>query len=108
VEGTGNFGNHIAGILTSETYHVFEHSTALDTRVDVLDTYSSARQFAICCFLFVRQCATTRFLLWCGTHHTWQFEGEKAEILEQFTAFGKRVGRCISNPLVVCTSFVGV
>lgn len=108
MEGTGDFGNHIAGIVTRETYHVFEHPAALDTRVDVLDAYSAARQFAICCFLLVRQCSTARFLFWRGTHDTRQFEGKKAEILEQFTACGERVGCCISKPLVVCTSFVGV
>jgi hypothetical protein len=108
VEGTGDFDNHIAGIVTRETYHVFEHSTALDAGIDVLNAYSSARQFAICCLLFVRQCATARFLFWCGTHHTRHFEGKKAEILEQFTAFGEWVGCCINNPFVVCTSFVRV
>lgn len=82
MESTGNFGNHIAGIVTSETYDVFEHTAALDARVDVLDAYSSARQFAICCLLFVRQRSTARFLLRCGTHYTRQFEGEKAKILE--------------------------
>lgn len=108
MEGTGDLGNHIAGIVTRETYHIFEHPAALDTRVDVLDAHSSARQFAICGLLFVRQCSTARFLLWCGTHHTRQYEGEKAEILKQFTPFGERVRCCISNSLVVSTSFIRV
>lgn len=108
VQGTGDFSNHIACIVTGETDCVFEHATALDTAVDVLDADPSSRQFPVYGLLFVRQCAAARFLERCGTCHALQHEGEKAKILQQFTAFGERIGRCVGNPFVVRTPFIRI
>jgi hypothetical protein len=81
VEGTGDRGKHIAGIVTCETANVVAHATALDARVDALNACSSARQFAIGCLLLVRQYPTARWLLRGGTRYIRYYEGEKAEVL---------------------------
>ena len=59
-------------------------------------------------FLLGTQFTTAWFLVRHRDRHTVELKTDKAQVLEQFTAFGQWVGGLVGNPLIVATAFVGI
>ena len=51
---------------------------------------------------------TTRLLVWLGDLDAFKRKADKAQVLQQFTAFGQWIGRLVSNWLVVPTAFIRI
>src|SRR5215212_5950200 len=59
-------------------------------------------------FLLVTQFATAWLLMWHGDLDTIERKTNKAQVLQQFTAVGQRIGGLIGNPLIVATAFISI
>lgn len=59
-------------------------------------------------FLLSTQFATAWLLVRHRDRDTIERKPNKAQVLQQFTAFGQRIGGLIGNPLIVATAFVGI
>ena len=59
-------------------------------------------------FLLGTQFATAWLLMWHGDLDTIERKPNKAQVLQQFTAVGQRIGGLIGNPLIVATAFIGI
>jgi hypothetical protein len=60
------------------------------------------------CLLLGGKFATTRLLVWHRDFDILKREADKAQVLQQLTAFGQPLGPLISNRLVVAAAFVGI
>ena len=102
------FHHHIFEPVFPQTYRVFDYSTAFHTPDYVFCHNSALCNQAIVRFLFGAEFATLRLLERACVHDTCQFIAQKAQIIDQFAALCQRVGRQISNRLVVNTPFEGI
>jgi len=59
-------------------------------------------------FLLSTQRATAWLLVRHRDRDTIERKPNKAQVLQQFTAFGQRIGGLIGNPLIVATAFIGI
>src|SRR5215208_8455713 len=59
-------------------------------------------------FLIGTQFATAWLLMRHRDRDTIERKTNKAQVLQQFTAFGQPIGGLVSNPLIVATAFVGI
>src|SRR4030095_11455951 len=59
-------------------------------------------------FLLGTQFATAWLLVRHRDRHTIERKTNKAQVLQQFTAFGQRIGGLIGNPLIVTTAFIAI
>src|ERR1700712_766741 len=66
------------------------------------------RTLSILSFLFAREFATAWLLVRHRDRHTVELKTHKAEVLQQFTAFGQWIGDLVGNPLIVATAFIGI
>src|SRR5215212_11157223 len=63
---------------------------------------------SVFCFLLGSQFATAWLLMRHRDRDTIERKPNKAQVLQQFTAFGQRIGGLIGNPLIVATAFIGI
>jgi hypothetical protein len=81
MEGTTDFGDHIARPVTKHTNRVFHNPTSFHTTVHMFNPDASSRQCLVKCLLFIRERTSTWFLEWCRATHARQRKGQKTEIL---------------------------
>ena len=63
---------------------------------------------SVFCFLLGTQFATAWLLVRHRDRDTIERKTNKAQVLQQFTAFGQRIGGLIGNPLIVVTAFIAI
>ena len=73
----------------------------------MLNDDSDMRYPLVICFLFRRQCAIARSLLWLEDRYPWQRKSLKARILGEDAAFWKIVLRLVGNTFIMRLSFIG-
>src|SRR6266545_2670243 len=60
------------------------------------------------CLLLRSEFSTTWFLVWHRDVDAFKRKADKSQVLQQFTAFGQRIGCVVSNRLVVPTAFIRI
>jgi len=108
MQSTADFHHQIADALFPQTDPVFDHATALDTAVDMLDAQPTLVQRLVGEFLLSRQLLATRFLRGHEDLHLGEREREEAQILQQPTPRGQGIGGRVGNRLVMDAAAVGV
>ena len=74
----------------------------------MFDTYSAMGNLAVFRFLLGAEFATTWLLVWHRDVDTLKRETDKAQVLQQFTAVGQRIGCLVSYRLIVATAFIAI
>ena len=82
MQGTTNFGNHIARSIAKQTSRVLHNPTAFHTAVDMFNSYAPASEVPVECLLFFRQRPTAWFLIRRDARDACQRERQKPQILQ--------------------------
>jgi hypothetical protein len=99
VESTVYLHNGITDMVGAQPDVVLENATALDGADDVLNANATLGNQTIFSLLRVGERLALGLLVWHADGYIGKSEAEKAEILQQFTAWRKRVGRRIGERL---------
>lgn len=86
MEGTAEFHHQIPNPGLEHAAGLLEDAAALDTTIDMLDGDATTRQILIRHLLLVGQLPTPRFAAGRLHPHLWEAKGQKAQVLQQFTA----------------------
>ena len=103
-----DFHQHITYRVLPQPERVFDNPQTLDRADDVFDSYPTMGNHSVFCFLLGTQFTTAWLLVRHRDRNTVERKTTKAQVLQQFTAFGHRLGGLIGNPLIVATAFVGI
>jgi hypothetical protein len=108
MEGTNNFHDSIPGTKQMQPTDVLDNAAAFDTTDDMLNAHTKGSELAIEGFLVVGEGAA--FWLFEGEQgfDTSQGKAQKAQILQQPTVWGQRIGVGIGHPLVMDMTVKGV
>lgn len=106
LEATGNLHHRITDAIGTDPKVIFEDRAAFDGADDMLNKYPTAADLSICRLLLVGYGLSIGVLVRHRDGHIWKRKPEIAEILEQFTANGQRIGRHICHQLLVGAAFV--
>ena len=74
----------------------------------MFDSYAAMGNHSVFRLLLGTQFATAWLLVRHRDRDTIERKPNKAQVLQQFTAFGQRIGGLIGNPLIVATAFIGI
>jgi hypothetical protein len=74
----------------------------------MFDPYATVCDQPVFRLLFCGEFSTAWLLMWLSDLDALKCKADKAQVLQQFTAFGQRIGCLVSNRLVVPASFVGI
>jgi hypothetical protein len=105
VEGAGNFHDQVTDTPAPEADTLLDHTTALDTTVDVFDANPPSGQGLISRFLLLAQRAAPWLLERLEDFYSIKGEGQKAQILEQLTAVRQLVVSKVGDALVMDATF---
>lgn len=74
----------------------------------MFDSYAAMGNHSVFRLLLGAEFATAWLFMRHRDRNTVERKPNKAQILEQFTAFGQGIGSLIGNPLIVAASFIGI
>ena len=108
MQGTAAFHHEIAHAVLPQPDPVFDHATALDATVDMLDPEPAVVQGLVGQLLLQRQLLAPGFL---GRHEDLdlrQRERQEAQVLQQPAPRGQGIRRRVGNRLVMDATSIGV
>jgi hypothetical protein len=108
VQSTANCHDHVTRRVLPQAYRLLDNPTPLHATDDMLYSHPPMGYLPVFGFLLIAQLLSAWLLVWlCGLDSV-ERKALKAQILQQLTSFGQRIGRRVSNRLVVRPSFMCV